>query len=68
MGVEVNHMNESELNALHERLAAAFKIAGLTGSDLDKAISTAMTASLVEIETHRQAQADRRERVKLVKE
>ena len=68
MGVEVSHMNESEMNALHEKLASAFRVAGLKGNDLDRAIASAMTASLIEIETDRAAKADRRERVKLVKD
>ena len=68
MGVEINHMNESEMNALREKLASAFRIAGLRDDALDKAIASAMTASLIEIETDRQAKADRRSRVKLVKD
>jgi hypothetical protein len=68
MPVEINHMSEGELNALHERLSFAFRTAGLKGDDLDRAICCALTPSLIAIEADRQAKADRRERVKLVKD
>ena len=67
MSVKLSHTSVSELNALHERLAAAFRVAGLKGDDLDRAIESALTPSLVAIETDRAAKADRRSRVKLVK-
>ena len=67
MGVAINHISADELNRLHEKLASAFRVAGLRGDDLDKAIAAAMTPSLQEIENDRAAKADRRSRVKLVK-
>jgi hypothetical protein len=68
MGVEINHMSEGEVDRLHEKLASAFRVAGLRGDDLDRAICAALTPSLIAIETDRQAKADRRSRVKLVKD
>ena len=68
MGVELKHTSVDELNRLHEKLASAFRISGLKGDALDKAIAAALTPSLREIEAVRQAEADRRSRVKLVKD
>ena len=68
MPVKIDHMNIDELASLHERLATAFRIAGLKGDDLDRAIQSALTPSLISIETDRHAKADRRSRVKLVKD
>jgi hypothetical protein len=68
MGVELKHVSVSELDRLHEKLAGAFRVSGLTGDALDKAIAAALTPSLREIEAVRQAEADRRSRVKLVKD
>ena len=55
------------MNRLHEKLASAFRVAGLRGDDLDKAIAAALSPSLIEIEADRKAKADQRSRVKLVK-
>jgi hypothetical protein len=54
------------VSRLHEKLRSAFCVAGLHGDDLDRAISVALTASLIEIEADRKAKADRRSRVKRV--
>ena len=67
MGVVLSHVNVDELNRLHEKLASAFRVAGLKGDALDAAIAAALTPSLVEIEGDRAAKADRRSRVRLVK-
>jgi hypothetical protein len=48
--------------------ASAFRVAGLCGHALDHAIEAALTPSLIEIETDRKAKADRRSRVRLVKD
>ena len=61
-------MSADELDRLHEKLASAFRVAGLRGDDLDRAIASALTPSLIAIETDRKAKADRRSRVKLVKD
>ena len=52
MSVKLSHTSVDELDRLHSKLA----------------IANAMTPSLQEIETHRAAQADRRKRVRLVKD
>ena len=66
MGITTNHVSVDELNRLHEKLASAFRVAGLKGDQLDAAIAAALTPSLQEIETDRKAKADRRSRVRLV--
>ena len=67
MSIKLSHVSEGELDRLHEKLASAFRVAGLKGDDLDRAIASAMTPSLQQIETDRAAKADRRSRIKLVK-
>ena len=68
MSVKLSHISVDEMNALHEQLAAAFTIAGLKGDDLDKAIASALTPSLISIEADRQAKADQRSKLRVVKE
>ena len=66
MGVALNHVSVDELNRLHEKLASAFRVSGLKGDDLDKAIAAALTPSLIAIEGDRKAKADRRLKLKIV--
>jgi hypothetical protein len=68
MSLALRYITVDDCQMMTERIAGICRQLGISETDLDRCVDSALMPLLVQVEAHREAEATRRAKIKLVSE